>query len=67
METDRTDWRRGLRREVAWLLLAKLAGLLLLWALFFSAAHRIDADHEHTADKWGVRPTPPVSGEPDHG
>ncbi len=29
------DWRRGLRRQVAWVLIAKLGILALLWALFF--------------------------------
>jgi hypothetical protein len=29
------DWRGALRRELAWLLAAKLAALVLLWALFF--------------------------------
>ncbi|GEM_PF-6281205 len=28
-------WRQRLRRELAWLLAAKLAALALLWALFF--------------------------------
>ena len=29
------DWRPGLRKEIAWLLAAKFAALVLLWALFF--------------------------------
>ena len=35
---------RGLRRELGWLLAAKLAALLILWALFFSADQRPGAD-----------------------
>lgn len=35
------DWRRVLRRKIGWLLLAKLLALWLLWALFFSPAHRV--------------------------
>lgn len=33
-ETD-PKWRETLRREVLWLVAAKLAALSLLWALFF--------------------------------
>jgi hypothetical protein len=28
-------WRAALRRELLWLLAAKLAALMLIWALFF--------------------------------
>jgi hypothetical protein len=37
MMVDTEDWRRSLRRGVAWVLIAKLGALALLWALFFSA------------------------------
>ena len=33
-ETD-PPWRAALRRELLWLLAAKLAALSLIWALFF--------------------------------
>jgi hypothetical protein len=33
-ETD-PPWRATLRREVLWLVAAKLAALMLIWALFF--------------------------------
>jgi hypothetical protein len=33
-------WRGRLRREIGWLLLAKLGALLVLWGLFFSPVHR---------------------------
>jgi hypothetical protein len=33
-ETD-PQWRARLRREVLWLVAAKLAALMLIWALFF--------------------------------
>jgi hypothetical protein len=32
----RADWRTPLARALLWSLVAKLAGLLLLWWLFFS-------------------------------
>ena len=37
-------WRGTLRRHVAVLLLMKIAALALLWALFFSPAHRAPVD-----------------------
>ena len=33
-ETD-PRWRAALRQELLWLLAAKLAALMLIWALFF--------------------------------
>ena len=36
----RTPWRHALRRHVAWLMVVKCVALILLWALFFSPAHR---------------------------
>jgi hypothetical protein len=33
------DWRRDLRRKIAWTLVAKLFALLLLWAIFFRSGH----------------------------
>ena len=38
------DHRRGLRRDLAWLLAIKLAALGLLWLLFFSPAHQPPVD-----------------------
>jgi hypothetical protein len=35
-QAARADWRTRLARALLWSLLAKLAGLLLLWWLFFS-------------------------------
>jgi hypothetical protein len=40
-----------MKRELGWLMLAKLAALLLLWALFFSPAHRPSVDGRVTADR----------------
>ena len=60
---DSLNWQRGMRREITWLLLAKLAGLFALWALFFSASHRIDPTEERTAEKFAITS---VSGEADH-
>jgi len=36
------DWRRKLRRNIAWALLVKLAVLVALWSLFFSGEHRVE-------------------------
>jgi hypothetical protein len=41
---DAARWFARLRRHIGWLLLAKLALLAGLFALFFSAAHRPDVD-----------------------
>ncbi|HEV2285586.1 MAG TPA: hypothetical protein VGR80_06055 [Steroidobacteraceae bacterium] len=40
----RARWQSALRRHLAALLLMKIAVLALLWALFFSAAHRTPVD-----------------------
>ena len=40
----RLRWRTTLRRHLAALLLMKVAALALLWALFFSPAHRTVPD-----------------------
>ena len=37
-------WRSVLRRHLAWLLFLKFAALAVLWALFFSPAHRARVD-----------------------
>jgi hypothetical protein len=37
---DRPEWRRRFGRAIAWALALKLAALAVLWALFFSPAHR---------------------------
>jgi hypothetical protein len=42
------SWRNALRRHLAWLLLLKFAALALLWALFFSPAHRTPVDGRMT-------------------
>lgn len=42
-------WRRALRRHLAWLLAVKFAALALLWALFFSPAHRTLVDRQRAA------------------
>jgi hypothetical protein len=50
------SWRRGMRREIGWFMLAKLAALLILWALFFSPAHRHSVDGRVTADRFALVP-----------
>jgi hypothetical protein len=43
------DWRSGFRIKIGWLLLIKLIGLILLWFLFFSPAHRTTVTEERAA------------------
>ena len=52
------NWRRRLRAEIAWLVLAKLAMLLTLWALFFSPAQRQVVDARITASRFAVAAQP---------
>lgn len=42
----RPDWRRRFGRAIAWALALKLAALAVLWALFFSPAHRTEVTPE---------------------
>ena len=57
-EPDRVGWQRRMRREIGWLMLAKLAALIILWATFFSPAHRPSVDGRITADRLAlVSPT----------
>ncbi len=47
-----------IRREVAWALLVKLLALALLWALFFSPAHRTHVDDAATSRQLGIGERP---------
>jgi len=51
-------WRRPFRRHLTLLLLAKFAALLLLWALFFSPAHRTTVDSDATGRRLAVARPP---------
>jgi hypothetical protein len=53
----RPGWRRQMRGELFWIVLAKLAALTLLWALFFSAAHRPSVNGDSLGRQLGVAPT----------
>ncbi len=53
-DVDRAGWRRRIRREVAWLLVVKLAALTLLWFVFFSPAQRQHVDAEVVSRQLGV-------------
>jgi hypothetical protein len=44
-------WRARLTRDVAWSLLVKFGLLALMWALFFSSAHRCRVDGAATASR----------------
>ncbi len=52
------NWRRRLRTEIVWLVLAKLALLLTLWALFFSPAQRQVVDAHIAASRFAVAAQP---------
>jgi hypothetical protein len=52
------SWQRRMKRDIGWLMLAKLAGLLILWALFFSPAHRLFVDGRVTAARLALAPAP---------
>lgn len=49
-------WRAVLQRHLTVLLAVKLAALALLWALFFSPAHRAATDSQTTARHLAVAP-----------
>ena len=59
-------WSRVLRRHLAWLLLLKFVALALLWALFFSPAHRAPVDGRMTGRQLalGQPAAPAASGAP---
>jgi hypothetical protein len=44
-------WRGAFRRHLTLLLAAKLVALALLWALFFSPAHRTPVDDQAAAQR----------------
>jgi hypothetical protein len=56
-----------MKRELTWILAAKLAALGLLWLLFFSGAHRVAVDAPATSRQLGIAPMPVVGSdsEPD--
>jgi len=46
-----------MKRELTWILAAKLAALDL-WVLFFSGAHRVAVDAPATSRQLGIAPMP---------
>ena len=59
--TDRTDdWRHWLGWKVAWLLIFKVAALLVIWLLFFSPTHRVSVDPATMSDRMAPRASQPV-------
>jgi hypothetical protein len=50
------SWRAVLRRHLTLLLAIKLAALALLWALFFSPAHRTRVDSQAAERQLAVTP-----------
>ena len=55
-------WRSALKRDVALLLLAKLAALALLWWLFFSPTHQVRVDAPATGSHLAVQPAAAPGG-----
>lgn len=51
------DWRRRMRRQLAWSLLAKLAALAALWWLFFSGAHQAHLTRQSMGERLGFTST----------
>ena len=51
------DWRARLAHDIGWWLFAKLSVLTLLWALFFSGAHRSFVDGPAAASRLGLAAT----------
>ena len=49
-----------MRREIIWILMCKLAALLLLWALFFSPAQRTVVDGASLGRQLAVAPAVPA-------
>ena len=48
------QWRRLIRRELAWILALKFAALALLWLLFFSPAHRSHVDRDAASRQFAL-------------
>jgi hypothetical protein len=46
--------RRGIGRELAWLVLAKLVALALLWFLFFTPENRPHVNGAATSQRLGI-------------
>jgi len=53
-----------MKRELTWILAAKLIALGLLWLLFFSGAHRLAIDPAAAGQHLGLAPLP-ADSEPD--
>jgi hypothetical protein len=65
LTTTPAPWRGALRRHLTLLVAVKLAALVLLWALFFSPAHRTAVDSDATGRRLAVArssaaPAPPL-------
>ena len=49
-------WRHDLRRKIAGVLLVKLIGLIVLWALCFSPAHRTKVTETVAEQQFSLAP-----------
>lgn len=58
----RREWRPGLRRKLAALLIVKVIALAVLWALFFSPPHRAKVNEPMLDRQFSLDSTEPRSG-----
>lgn len=49
--TQRPGWRARLRRHLAWVIVVKVALIVLLFLFFFSAGHRPEIDPAGVSDR----------------
>jgi len=49
-------WHIRLGRKIAWLLAIKFVALMILWALFFSPAQRVDVSPDRSAEHLALDP-----------
>jgi hypothetical protein len=49
-------WRIRLGRKIAWLLAIKFVALVILWALFFSPAQRLEVSPARSAEHLALDP-----------
>ena len=54
-----------MKRELTWILAAKLAALGLLWLLFFSGSHRVAVDVPDASLRPAIAAMPASDSEPD--
>lgn len=56
MDRHPKGWRGEFKRKIVLVLLAKLVGLIVLWLLFFSPAHRTSVDEALAERQFSLAP-----------